>query len=264
MAFSKTIFNGASNIFVAEGQQYLINGYIYVNDDPVNNDDLVRLLYKPITYSVSDLDTFSEVTANSPKNTWIESSTIFTAIETGDIKIGLYQEYLNEGTNTTGYCDSLTIKGPLDILTEKKTIIYDTQCLYKNFHVKFLDSLGGYSYWTFRTYRDNGVQFNESITIKRNIFNNFPNTFKNTQVQTDFVGVESKDTITLRAENLTEQQAIDLFELVRSVRVYDINDINKPKVLLVDKNSVNITQGEKLYNLTFNATSTFDNYRQRQ
>lgn len=264
MAFTKTIFNGATNIAVGEGQEYIIEGYVRLINDPINLPGLTRLLFKPVTYSLAQLTTFTQLTGLSTVDVWHKLSTRFTVAATGNIKIGLYQEYTNEGTSTEGYVDTITFQGPLDTLTEKKTIIYDSGCLFKNFNVKFLDSLGGYSYWTFRTYGDNGVEFGNSRQIKRNIFADFPSTFKNTQVQNDFVSVESRDTVALRAENLTEQQAKDLFELVRSVRVYDNNDITKPKVLLVDKSSVNITQGQKLYNLTFNATYTFDNYRQRQ
>lgn len=264
MAFNKTIFNGETSIVVAEGQDYIIEGYVYLYPDEINLPELTRLLFKPVTYSVSDLDTFVQLNSNSNTGVWHRLTTRFKAKATAGIKIGLYQEYTNEGTNTTGNVDSLSIQGPLDELTEKKTIIYDSECLYKNFQVQFIDSLGGYSYWTFRTYGDKGVNFNESKQIKRNIFSDFPVTFKNTQVQNDFVSVQSQDTVTLRAENLTERQAQELFELVQSVRAYDINNYFKPKVLLIDKNSVSITQGEKLYNLTFNATSTFDNYRQRQ
>lgn len=262
--FNKTIVNGASNIAVGEDQEYIIEGYVRLIDDPINLPELNRLLFKPNTYSLADLTSFTQLTSASQTGVFHRLVTRFTVKATGNIKIGLYQEYSNEGTNTEGYVDTITFQGPLDTLTEKKTIIYDSKCLYKNFNVKFIDSLGGYSYWTFRTYGDNGVRFGDTRQIKRNIFADFPNDFKNAQAQNDYVSVESQDTISLRAENLTEQQAKDLFELVRSVRVYDNNDITKPKVLLVDKNSLNITQGEKLYNLTFNATYTFQNYRQRQ
>lgn len=264
MAFSKTIWNDGVGISVTQGSEYILNGYVYVNNDPVNNSLLTRLVYKPLNYSLAELDTYQQFTPTDTFDAWKSLTTTFTAKATETIKIGLYQEYTNEGTNTTGNCDLVTFKGPLDTLTEKKTIIYDSGCLYNNFPVKWLNSLGGYDYYNFQTYGDRGIQFGQSRTIKRNIFANFPSDFKNAQVQTDYVGVESKDTIALRAENLTEQQREDMEELLRSVRVYDNRDPNKPKVLIVDKSSISYTQGEKLYNLTFNATSTFDNYRQRQ
>ena len=263
MAFNKTIVNGATTIDVVIGQDYIINGFIYVNDDPVNNDDLVRLLLKPVSYSLSDLDTYVDVTAASAKDIWIEVTTRFTAKATEPINIGLYQEYTNEGTNTTGNLDSVSFRGPLNLLTEKKTIIYDSKCLYKNFQVQFIDSLGGYEYWTFRTYGDRGIQFTEIKQIKRNIFANWDTDWINAVAQNDYTSVNSQDTLTLRAENLSEIQVQELFELFGSVRAYDINN-DKPRVLLIDKQSVSITQGEKLYNLTFNVKSTFDNYRQRQ
>lgn len=264
MAFNKTIWNGATNILVAESNEYIIEGYVFLNDDPINLPFLTRLLFKPNTYTIGELDTFTELTSSSTPDVWHRLTTRFIAKETGNIKIGLYQEYTNEGTNTTGNVDSVSLKGPLDTLTERKTIIYNQTNLYRNFNVKFLDSLGGYSYWTFKTYGDEGVSFEDAKQIKRNIFEDFPNDFIKAQVQNDYVSSASRSTISLRAENLTEQQAKDLFELVRSVRVYDNNDINNPKVLIVDKNTLRITQGEKLYNLTFNATYTFDYITQRQ
>lgn len=261
--FTKNIWTADTGISAAIGNKYLIEGYVYLQENALTLPNLNEILFKPVGYTVAELDTYTAITSSSTTGQWIKINTTFTAKATGTFSIGYYIDNQVVDNNIVSNQDSVSVKGPLDELTEKKTIIYDSECLYKNFHVKFLDSLGGYSYWTFRTYGDKGVNFGDTRTIKRNIFADFPTDFKKAQVQTDFVGVESKDTITLRAENLTEQQAIDLFELVRSVRVYDINGTT-PKVLIVDKNSLNVTQGEKLYNLTFNATSTFDNYRQRQ
>jgi hypothetical protein len=225
----------------------------------------VNAIYPTVTtYQIDELTDVVSVNGSSNRDTVIRISSKFTAPSTQNYNFGLDVTTDTEFDNILFQLDNFEVKGPLDTLTEKKTIIYDSKCLYKNFKVQFIDSIAGYGYFTFRTYGDKGIQFTESKQIKRNIFANWDTDWINAVVQNDYTSVNSQDTLTLRAENLSETKVQELFELFASVRAYDVNDNNKPKVLLIDKQSVSITQGEKLYNLTFNIKSTFDNYRQRQ
>ena len=258
---TKTVFYGLTDVLITAGNEYIITCDVRI--DASQDMSFVNAIYPTVNNSAIFLSDVVSINSASAVNTIIKISSKFKAPTTQNYNFGLDVFTTTEFNNVLFQLDNFEVKGPLDTLTEKKTIIYDSKCLYKNFQVQFIDSLGGYEYWTFRTYGDRGIQFTESKQIKRNIFANWDTDWINAIAQNDYTSVNSQDTLTLRAENLSEIQVQELFELFGSVRAYDINK-DKPRVLLIDKQSVSVTQGEKLYNLTFNVKSTFDNYRQRQ
>jgi hypothetical protein len=145
-------------------------------------------------------------------------------------------------------------------VSETKVITINNECshLHDPINLSWLNYLSGFDYWAFKSDSDYGVTIEDSKNAKKNIFTNWPNSFGE---GADTINMEtsrdSRQNITVRAENLSMDQVNDLFRIRLSPLVQVVNSRTDRRTVLVDRGSfVYLQQNEKLFNLTFNISYT--------
>jgi hypothetical protein len=144
-------------------------------------------------------------------------------------------------------------------VSETKVININPACyIITPINLSWLNYTGGFSYKTFTANSDYGVSIEGTKTVKNNIFQNWPKSFGagadtiNQQTSRD-----SRQNITVRAENLTSDQINDLFRIRTSPLVQIVTSRTNRRTVIVDSGSfVYLQQGEKLFSLTFNISFT--------
>lgn len=146
-------------------------------------------------------------------------------------------------------------------ISEIKTITVDTSCYGSCIDVSWLNYLGGFDYWRFKSLSDYGTEISGTTEQTKNITTNWPKSYGPTADTIRYeTGRASRNTIVLRAENLTSDQVQDLFRLKTSPLVQIVNSTTDKRTIIPDKNSfVYYQQINKLHTLTFNVSYTDEN-----
>lgn len=146
-------------------------------------------------------------------------------------------------------------------ITETKTLTINQECQRNAINLCWLNYLGGFDWKTFTSNSDFGATIENTSTVEKNIFTNWPKSFgEGADTITQQTSRDSRKNITLRAENLTENQINDLYRIRLSPLVQIVNSVGDRRTVLVDNGSfVYLQQGEKLFNLTFNVSLTDQN-----
>lgn len=142
-------------------------------------------------------------------------------------------------------------------LSETKTIAV-AGCAFNYIDLSWLNYLGGFDYWRFKSNSDYGVQIENTTQVRKNIFTNWPKSF-GTGADTirQETSRDSSQTITVRAEYITMDQINDLYRIKTSPLVQIVNSRTDRRTILVDSDSfVYLQQSEKLFSLEFNCVLT--------
>jgi hypothetical protein len=176
-----------------------------------------------------------------------------------DYGIGIYRH----SVSVIGYEDriDLTVLVGSAKISETKTLTVNQECQRNAINLSWLNYLGGFDHKTFTSNADFGVSIEDTNTTEKNIFTSWPKSFgegADTIVQQ--TSRDSRNNITLRAEDLTENQISDIFRIRLSPLVQIVNSDGDRRTVIPDSGSfVYLQQGEKLFNLTFNVSFTDDN-----
>lgn len=131
----------------------------------------------------------------------------------------------------------------------------------KIFYITWLNNLGGFDYWPFTGYKDNGLEIIETGTTKKNIFPQWPKTYgSNADTIEKQTFRRTRKTKTIRSQVLTRQQATDLGEQIKSSPVVQlILGRRDRRMILVDSDSFVVTQDKnKVHYFSFNISYTDD------
>jgi len=143
-------------------------------------------------------------------------------------------------------------------ISEVKTINVNSNCYQYALNLTWLNHLGGFDYWTFKTNFNYGVSIEGSSTSRQNIFSNWPKSFgagADTITKENYR--ESRQNITVRAENITMDQIDDLYRIRTSSLVQIVNSRTDRRTVLVDTGSFSYKQqSEKLFTLEFTVALT--------
>lgn len=145
-------------------------------------------------------------------------------------------------------------------ISETKTISVDTSCAYAYLDFSWLNHLGGFDYWRFKDLSEYGADISDTTTSTKNIFPNWPKSFgQDADTIRQETSRESKQTIRVRAENLSQGQVEDLFRIKLSPLVQIVNSRTDRRTVILDKSSFTyMKHGEKLYSIEFNCEFTND------
>lgn len=143
------------------------------------------------------------------------------------------------------------------ILSETKTISVEG-CAFNYIDLSWLNYLGGFDYWRFKSNSDYGVQIESTTQVRKNIFTNWPKSYgAGADTIRQETSRDSSQTITVRAEYITMDHINDLFRIKTSPLVQIVNSRTDRRTVLVDSDSfVYLQQSEKLFNLEFNCVLT--------
>lgn len=173
--------------------------------------------------------------------------------------IGIYRYSVSQSVYLEDRIDLTLQKTDGTVLSETKTITVVPSCTkFTNYNVCWLNYLGAFDWKTFQSSSDLGVNIEGTKTVNKNIFPDWPKSFGETA---DTIKQETSrqaiSTITLRAENQTEDQIKDLYRLKTSPLVQIVNAANDKRTIIPDASSfVYFKQREKAFTFEFTAEFT--------
>lgn len=246
-----TIWTTNTPIDVTPNSDYIIEGWIYFNlvTPSFNNipfwirpvpTNLTVISNSPVTYNASLVGTWQYVkqTFNTGANSTVQLQAVYTqgsTIISGQI-----------------YYDDITLKGPIENLSEVKTIKVDNTCTRQNIYLTWLNNLGAWEYYNFKAFKDYGIEMGESRTIERDIFNNWDDTFINGETQIDNIGIEAAETIIVRSQFMTRDELAAVKAIRYAIRVQHVRSDNTKITVIVDKSTFKTcSDGDKLYQIEF-------------
>lgn len=118
--------------------------------------------------------------------------------------------------------------------------------------------LGAMDYWRFKSLSEYGVDILKTTEADKNFYPTWPNSWgEDADTLNQETSRESVQTLTVRAENLTETQVQDLFRIKLSPLVQIVNSRTDRRTVIPDKGSfVYFKEGEKNYSITLTLTYT--------
>lgn len=126
-------------------------------------------------------------------------------------------------------------------ISETLTIDLNRDCSDQSLPLTWLNSLGGWDYWTFTARKTYGINIGEVQTIQRDVLNDWDTDFIGEQTESEHILIESNDFYIVRSQNLTVQQVTAIAEIKRSIKVQDMTDPTNPVTIIVDKGSIQYT-----------------------
>ena len=156
--------------------------------------------------------------------------------------------------------NSVTISTSQTELSETLTVMVDDSCSPSdNFiDLSWKNHLGGMDYWRFKSFSEYGVDILKTTEADKNFYPSWPNSWgEDADTLSQETSRESVQTLTVRAENLTETQVQDLFRIKLSPLVQIVNSRTDRRTVIPDKSSfVYFKEGEKNYSMTLTLTYT--------
>lgn len=178
-----------------------------------------------------------------------------------DYGVGIYRYELSQSIYLEDRID-LTLQwqdytGYIDI-SEVKTIAVNNDCYLYLINLSWLNHLGGFDYWTFKTNLDYGINIEGTTQTTKNIFPTWPQSQgEGADTIRQETSRDASQTIHVRAENITSDQVTDLFRIKTSPLVQNVISRTNRRTVIVDSSSfVYLQQGDKLFNLEFDLTLT--------
>lgn len=211
----------------------------------INNSTLVKFLRKE--YYINN----------------VLQSTVDDVIES--YNIGVYRrQILLVGTEDRIDVSLWTSSGPTQ-LSEKKTITVDATCTKNYLDFSWLNYLGGFDHWRFKSNADYSQDIEATIVMNKNIFTSWPNSFgAGADTIRKETSRQSRSFITVRAEFLTQDQVNDLMRIRLSPLVQIVTSTYDKLTVTVDTQSFTyLKQSDKLFNLSFQVSLTNQNPSQK-
>ncbi len=181
-----------------------------------------------------------------------------------NIGVGVYRYELDRSSHQEDRIE-LTVQGDsgggsFTDVSETKVIEVDDECgpAEDFIDLSWKNNTGGHDYWRFKALSDYGIDVESTTEASKNFFSDWPNSWGADADTIDFeTSRKSRQTIVVRAENLSKEQAEDLAKIKTSPLVQIVNDRTDRRTVILDKSSfVYVKEGERLYSLTFNLRYT--------
>ncbi len=174
-----------------------------------------------------------------------------------DYGIGIYRYELTRSTTQLEDRIDLTLQyndySDWVSISEVKTITVNSEPCRNYINLSWLNSLGGFDYWTFTSDSDFGVEIEKTKSTTKNIAQNWPKSFG---AGADTIRQETARTgrqfVTVRAEDITQDQVNDLFRIRTSPLVQIVNARNDRRTIIPDAGSFTyLRQRDKLFDFVF-------------
>lgn len=154
--------------------------------------------------------------------------------------------------------DSVTFKGAIVYLTETKPLV--SSCLTSacqdtyEFYMRWLNDLGGWEMWNFTQKKTFGTTISNKIEMKRDITQDWDNTFINGDTQYDTLRLMPRDTIVVRSQNLTKDQAENVSKIKTSIKPQAYIDGRWVTVTVDNSSYVVMEEDGKVREMSFTIT----------
>jgi len=215
-------------------------------------------------YDISYIDQFGlSGTNRSMRVEYVRNGTIVgTTIDTitnGGIGICRYRVQLSSSFNEDTIL--LTLRSNGVVISKTLSISVDTTCYAFCVDISWLNYLGGFDYWRFKGFADYGNDITQTIEDKRNILPEWPQSYgEGADTVHREISRTSRQTVVLRAENLTANQVNDLYRVKLSPLVQIVNSATDKRTVIPDRSSfTHYPQANKLFTFSFTVTYTDEN-----
>ena len=191
---------------------------------------------------------------------WLKPHTKFTAKTTEGLTFTVFVRNIHN--NIAGHklfnpsfganIDDITFKGPIEYISENKTVKNQCSCSPYGVNLRWKNDLGGWDNWYF----DKESIYSENVTgkvnIKRDITSNWDDTFINGDTQNDTIKTNANKSILVRSQFLTKNEQEVLQQIRRSVRVQLLTDNNKWQTVTINQSKFVINEeGDKTRDISF-------------
>lgn len=121
-------------------------------------------------------------------------------------------------------------------------------------NLRWINTLGGWEYWTFTARHSYGFDSNETGRIERDIFQNWDTDFILSQTETELLGKDVRPYIIVRSQLITKEQANAIANIRNSIKVQEVKSTGNVTVLLDSGSFTYRTDKEKLITIEFKVT----------
>lgn len=129
----------------------------------------------------------------------------------------------------------------LFISSEAIIIDIERKCTNQELQLTWLNSFGGWEHWTFVARKTYSYNMGNVQTIKRDILEDWDTEFIDGQTESEHISLEANQSLIVRSQNLTRQQAEAIARIKFSIKVQDMTDEINPVTVIVDKGSIAYT-----------------------
>jgi hypothetical protein len=251
------IFKNDTLTTVIEGETYVLEAYISMTytfePSQLDNGSLFLLPdgYTKEECTITYFDIIEENLYSTPTpvdSDWVKITTTFVAKSNGTLFIN-FKELLKEDINlTTGFAvniDTITFKGPIEYISEKKAIKKSSDCSCYGGTLRWLNDLGGWESWFFTSPKTVSETVTGKINVLNDLTSNWDASFIDGDTQNDTIKTTSNQTITLNSQLLTKDEYKNLQQIKRSARVQILMDSGKWQTVTVKKGGYEIAEDRK-------------------
>jgi hypothetical protein len=147
--------------------------------------------------------------------------------------------------------DNIQVVGPYEKVSETKTIRIDNECGNSEIYLTWFNSLGGWEQYVFKAKKAYKRTIEGSKSIRRDVFNDWDNSFINGESDFDFTEIDTYKTITVRSQHISLSEKLAVEKIKTSIKVQMLVDDTLTTVR-VDKGSFTIYEDvDKLHTIEF-------------
>lgn len=219
--YSIAVFD--TEIQVQQGQEYIIESdiFAFAIDFEPNQVNNTKSFLGLDGYDISELTSYTTFECPAVENKG-KLTTSFIA-KGSSVKIKLMQltdTSINNSTGGVWYLDNTTFKGPIENLTEVKTLNSSCGTCQENYELqmRWLNDLGGWDRWNFSQAKTLSTNITNKVDIRRDVTLDWDNTFINGDTEYDAIKIEAQPTVLVRSQNITKDEAIALSKIRTSIK----------------------------------------------
>jgi hypothetical protein len=262
------IFENDTALSVVQGLDYEFSAFISVpsgivgSADHIDNGTIIALPsgyeYEECEVSGFYITENNMYTVDPPTfDQWLEITTKFTAKVTEDLTFSICEKLKENietvgGSNFSANIDDITFKGPIEYISENKTVKNQCSCSPYGVTLRWKNDLGGWDNWHFDGKAVHSENVTGKVNIKRDITSNWDDTFINGDTQKDTIKTDVDPTILVRSQLLTKNEQLVLQQIRRSVRVQMLMDSGKWQTVIIPQSRFIVNdEGDKTRDISF-------------
>jgi len=121
-------------------------------------------------------------------------------------------------------------------------------------NLTWLNSVGGWEYWTFTALHSYGYDSNDIGRIEKDIFQNWDADFISGQSEMEVLGKDVRSFITVRSQLLTKSQVDAIAKIRNSIKVQEVRSTGNVTVLVDTGSFTYRTDKDKTITIEFRIT----------
>ena len=240
------VLKNDTQINIFEGREYLIESWLYVYNQSsfepsqINNGSFFWL---PDGYNKTECTVVPYEVVEDNFGVWVKTSTNFRARQDESLTLTFYEEIKEDINYPTGgmvLIDNITFQGPIDYISEVKTVENSCDCDLYGGTLRWLNDLNGWESWYFSKQKTVKENVAKKVDIIKNYRTDWSDDFINGETQNDTIRTHVSKSIVLRSQLLTKNQHQNLQQIKRSARVQVLMDSGKWQTVTIKRSGYEI------------------------